>query len=132
MAKKHPEFNKIEEDYPTVKQFEFTMYFYDASRKAAPVSRTYKEKPRQQNYYKHPLECIYRECEGGGYDIADAVQHMVDNHLHKMRGERICQGTLKRRNSPPTPCNSHLEFILKTQYHDDNEPDAQDTPDATS
>jgi len=114
---KHQEFIRagyIKDWYPQVKTLTFELNYRDPDGLAQPSSETYTRGPEHSAFLK--IQCPYRECINGGYDLTELISDMLNNNKLECHGKVSCQGWQDRNRIGKYRCLCELTYKITATY----------------
>ena len=82
----------------------------------------------KENWPHHGIKCINRRCTGGGYDLSQSVQSMVEKNMthQKFEGGIPCPGraVIGQMGRKGRSCPQRLECEIHITFREDSPPQA--------
>ena len=101
--------------FPRLRGLKMTLEFFDAE------GRTKHGEMKCKLNLEHAKSALWFacqgvECLGGDFDLSQAVAQAVAGRRNVASGELRCQGTRKRGDREPMPCQAVLRYKLILNY----------------
>ena len=80
----------VSEQFPSVSGMVIHMTYYRKAVIPLLMVRTLNIFPTSYAYFK--MDCMIKDCNGGGFDLTSAVAGMVQAHKKEGQGTLICRG----------------------------------------
>ena len=102
------------EKYPNVEQITVNMNFKDQDGFKAPEERTITFLSDSRAHFD--LDCPYRECIGGGFNLTDIISRMISVGQSELADKLNCQGWQDLERLNKYHCLLELQFKITVQY----------------
>ena len=104
----------LKEKYPQVIELMVEMNFKDYDGGSAPEPKQEKYSLESKAFFK--IDCPYRECISGGFDLSLAIDKLVTSHLDKLDGTITCQGWQDKERINKNRCFLQLNYTITAKY----------------
>jgi hypothetical protein len=100
----------VADRFPTVSGMVIHMTYYRKAAIPLLMVRTVNISPASYAVFK--MDCMIKNCDGGGFDLTPVVTNMVKTHTKVKKGVIVCHGTI----NPPSPEHASIEYETVIQY----------------
>ena len=100
----------VSEQFPSVSGMVIHMTYYRKAVIPLLMVRTLNIFPTSYAYFK--MDCMIKDCNGGGFDLTSAVAGMVQAHKKEGQGTLICRGITDAVGSD----HASIEYKAVIQY----------------
>ena len=80
----------VSEKFPPVTGMVINMTYYQNLPNPILMVRTLNIFPTSNAYFQ--MECMIRECEGGGFNLRPIVSRMIKDRKRSLKGKMDCKG----------------------------------------
>lgn len=80
----------ISEKFPPVNSIVINMTYYQNLPNPVLMVRTLNVFPTSYAYFQ--MECMSRECEGGGFNLRPVISRMIKDRKRSAKGNMDCKG----------------------------------------
>ncbi|BCB95375.1 hypothetical protein JZK55_02970 [Dissulfurispira thermophila] len=80
----------VSERFPYVSDIIIHMTYYQKGPNPVLMLRTVNVFPSSYAYFK--MDCMIKDCDGGGFDLTPVIAEMVKTHKKVKKGSLVCHG----------------------------------------
>ncbi|TAN45943.1 MAG: hypothetical protein EPN22_00935 [Nitrospirae bacterium] len=99
----------VSERFPTVSKMVIKMTYYQKRANPVLMTRTLNVLPTSYAYFK--MDCMIKECAGGGFDLTPVISNMVKSRMKVKKSSISCHGNI---DSHPS---EHASIEYETLIH---------------
>jgi hypothetical protein len=104
----------LKEKYPQVGDITIDTSYKDYDMKDGPEPQQIKFAQESKAFFR--IECPYRECISGGFDLSAAIDELISSHMDKLDGTITCQGWQDKERVNKHRCFLKLNYAISTTY----------------
>lgn len=104
----------VSERFPKVSSIVVNMTYYQKGINPVLMVRTVNLLPTNYAYFN--MECMIRDCVGGGFDLTPVITRMVKDLKKSAKGKLDCKG----KNEGLAADHASIEYEITVKYNGKN------------
>ncbi len=100
----------VSEKFPGVTDMKLNMTYYHNSENPVLMHRTVNVFPTSYAYFN--MECMVRNCETGGFDLASAIRKQAKAKKKSSKGKVVCKGKIGEQSTD----HAHITYEITIAY----------------
>jgi hypothetical protein len=106
----------MQESFPSIAALSINMDFENPDWGGNPSPRQQHYNPKDKAFFE--IQCPFRECVKGGFDLTGVVAKLVIDRLEETSGTFTCQGWQDRERIGRHQCLLRIKYKITAVYKD--------------
>lgn len=106
----------VSERFPKVDTIVINLTYYQKGVNPILMVRTINVSPSTYAYFN--MDCMIRDCVGGGFDLTPIITRMVKDHKKSAKGKLVCEG----KNDGLAPDHASIAYEITIQFNNKENP----------
>lgn len=101
----------VSERFPQVAGMVIHIIYYHKAENPVLMERTVNIFPSSYAYFN--MECMSKDCVGGGYDLTQAINKNIKQQKKSFKGKMVCKG---KNNGQKAPDHASIDYEVTITY----------------